>query len=136
MNKESRVLPALFLGLLSLIVFFLGQYLCLEFGIVGLFLMFVILAAYFFFFQFLLSRGDPDACRKDWRVMLALDSILVFAMLLWIWYDSGRWKEFLAEWLAVLISCCVGTFAGAVAASIEARRKAARGDSHLAPPKG
>jgi len=118
----SKALIAFFLGLLSFLLFmFVGETLMHVLGDAGLFLAFILMAVYFFICQSLLSRGNPVAYRKDWPIMLALDSILllsVFAMVL-----TERLEVILAQGLGILLSCCGGTFAGAVAASLAARRR-------------
>ena len=65
---------ALGLGLLSFVVLtFVGE-------TVGLFAAIVTSAVYFFVCQFLLSRGNVDAYRKDWPVMLALDATVLISV--------------------------------------------------------
>jgi len=122
----SKALMAFFLGLLSFILFmFVGEAAMYHIGeAVGLFVALILMAAYFFICQFLLSRGNPNAHRKDWPIMLALDSVpllLVFIMAL-----AERREVILSQGLGILISCCGGTLAGAVAASVAARRRQRR----------
>ncbi len=67
----SKSLIALGLGFLSLFLyFFVGE-------TEGGFAAFILVAAYFSICQFLLSRGNVDAYRKDWFIMLALDATLL-----------------------------------------------------------
>ena len=68
---------AFFLGLFSFFLFmFIGEKLSYHYGNVGLFITFVVMLVYFFTCQFFLSRGNPNAYRKDWPIMLALDAAL------------------------------------------------------------
>jgi hypothetical protein len=122
----SRVLMALLLGLFSLFLFMVvGEAAMYHIGeAVGLFVALILLAAYFFICQFLLSRGNPNAYRKDLPIMLALDSVpllLVFIMVL-----AERREVILSQGLVILISSCGGTFAGAVTASLAERRRGER----------
>jgi hypothetical protein len=110
---------AFFLGVLSFVIYrffleILGEYISAVF---------IILAAYFFICQFLLSRGDPHAFCKDWPTMLALD----FPPLIYVVYYVIRlgwgalWFRTVGLWL--IVGSVGGTSAGAVAASIKARRR-------------
>jgi hypothetical protein len=121
----AKPIIAFFLGILSFVIYrffleILGEYISAVF---------VILAAYFFICQFLLSRGNPHAFRRDWPTMLALD----FAPFIYVVYhvirlgfgaDHGLWFRTIGFWL--IVSFVVGTLAGAVAASIKARRRIRR----------
>jgi len=68
-----------------------------------------------------LSRGNPDAYRKDWLIMLGLDATLLLVFLNTVLAE--RREVILSQGLGILLSCCGATFAGAVAASLWARRK-------------
>jgi len=122
----SKVFMAFLLGLFAFFLFmFIGETGMSRLGdVAGLIVAFILMAAYFFICQFLLSRGNPDAYRKDWPVMLALDAILLVALFFMILAE--RREVVLSQGLGILIFCCGATFAGAVAASIAARRKAKR----------
>ena len=88
----------------------------------GVFAAFIFMAAYFSVCQFLLSRGNVDAYRKDWLIMLTLDAtLLVFVLIMVLVEKRG---VILAQGPGILISCCGGTYAGAVVASLIARRRA------------
>jgi uncharacterized membrane protein len=73
-----KMVLAFFLGLVSFFLFFfIGETTSHYLGNVGLIAAFILMAAYFFICQFRLSRGNPNAYRKDWPVMLALDVIWI-----------------------------------------------------------
>jgi hypothetical protein len=120
-----KALSAFFLGLLSFFLFMVaGEAASYHLGDVGFILAFILMAAYFFICQFLLSRGNSNAYRKDWPIMLALDAILLLAFFVMVLAE--RKEVILSQGLGILLSCCGGTFAGAVAASLAARRKRGR----------
>jgi hypothetical protein len=79
------------------------------------------MATYFFICQFRLSRGNPNAYRKDWPVMLALDVIWVVVFFGTVFAE--RREVVIAQGLGILVSCFGATWAGAFAASMKARRK-------------
>lgn len=117
-----KTLLAFLLGVLSfLLFFFIGEPASHYLGNAGLIVTFILMAAYFFICQFQLSRGNPNAYRKDWPVMLALDVIWIaifFGMVL-----GERREVVIAQGLGILVSCFGATWAGAFAASMKARRK-------------
>jgi len=116
-----KIIAAFVLGILSFFLMFaLGETALHYFGDAGLIPAFIVTAAYFFFCQFRLSRGHAEALRKDWPIMLALDAVpllMVFGVVL-----TQTWPVILAQGLGILLSCCGGTVAGALAASRAARR--------------
>jgi len=118
----SKIFKAFLMGFLSLFLFFaIGDVASENLGDAGEVLGFILMAAYFFFSQFRLSRGSPDAYRKDWPVMLALDFIwiaLFVGMVL-----TERREVVISQGLAILVGCFGATWAGAFAASMKARRK-------------
>jgi hypothetical protein len=117
-----KALIAFLLGLFSFLLFmFVGETASYHLGDVGFILAFILMAAYFFFCQFLLSRGNPYAYRKDWPIMLALDAILIVAVFIMVLVEKPQ--VVLSQGLGILLSCCGGTFAGAVVASLAARKK-------------
>jgi hypothetical protein len=71
--------------------------------------------AYFFFCQFFLSCGNPNALPKDWRIMLALDAVLLFVLIPMALLETKEVVQ--AEGSGFLFSCCGGTLAGAFGAS-------------------
>jgi len=109
---------AFLLGLPSLFVLmFVGE-------TAGLIAAFASMAVYFFVCEFLLSRRNVDAYRRDWPFMLALDAtpfIMIFIMVL-----VEKPAVILSQSPGILLSTCGGTYAGAVVASLTAKRMAAR----------
>lgn len=120
-----RTTVAFFLGLFSaFLFFFIGEKLSYRYGNVGLFVTFVVLLLYFFTCQFFLSRGNPDAYRKDWPIMLLLDAILLMLIIPMVLLE--RREGVLTQGLGILVSCCGGTWAGAFVASLRARSRGKR----------
>lgn len=122
----SKVLAAFLLGLFSFFLFMaIGEAATYYMGeAAGLLVDLVLMAVYFFICQFLLSRGHPNAYRKDWLIMLALVSVplvLVFVMVL---VESREVVMF--QGVGMLIACCGGTLAGAAVATTAARRSTGR----------
>jgi putative effector of murein hydrolase len=117
-EKMRKTWIAFLLGLPSfLVLMFVGE-------TAGLIAAFTSLAVYFFVCEFLLSRRNIDAYRKDWPFMLALDAtpfVVVFIMVL-----VEKRAVILEQGPGILLSACGGTYAGAVVASITAKRMAAR----------
>ena len=86
MKKEP---VALVLGVFSFFLFFfIGETASFHWGDTGLIVAFIMMAAYFFICQFLLSRGNPDAHRKDWPVMLALDVIWIVLLIVMVFGEK------------------------------------------------
>jgi hypothetical protein len=101
---------------------FLGFFLLMSFGeMAGPIPGFILVAAYFAVCQFLLSRGHADAYRKDWWIMIALDATVLAAVFVMVLVEKR--DVILSQGPAILLSCCGGTYAGAVAASLGARRR-------------
>jgi hypothetical protein len=120
----AKAIVALFLGAFSFFLgFAIGEPLTYKFGDTGFIPTFAILLAYFFVCQFALSRGNPAVFKKNWANMLALDTVplLVVAYLGVQWENHGA--VFWTQGLGFLVSSLGGTLAGAVAASLAARRK-------------
>jgi hypothetical protein len=118
----SKISKAFLMGVFSFFLFFaIGEAASESLGNAGLVLAFILMAAYFFFCQFRLSRGNPDAYRKDWPVMLALDAPWIIAGFIMIM--SEKREVVLSQGVGILVSCIGATWAGAFAASMKARRK-------------
>lgn len=114
----TKVLLTFFLGLFSFVVFmFVGE-------TAGLPAAFAALSVYFFLCQFFLSRNHADAHRKDWRIMLLLDGVMLVSVLIMVAVE--KWDVILSQGPGMLLSTCGGTYAGAVVASVTAKRTAAR----------
>lgn len=120
--KKPRGVVAFFLGLLSFFLFmFIGEKLTYDYGNAGWFVTFILMFVYFFPCQFFLSRGNPNAYHEDWPIMLALDIIWIAAFIVMIWTE--RRVVAFVQGLGILVSCLGGTWAGAFAASMKARRR-------------
>jgi drug/metabolite transporter (DMT)-like permease len=120
MHNKGAV--AFLLGVFSFFLFmFIGETLMYHYGNAGLFVTFVVMFVYFFACQFFLSRGNPNAYRKDWPIMLALDGI--FLLVLIPMALTERREVVIAQGLGILIGCFGATWAGAFVASKRARRK-------------
>jgi hypothetical protein len=122
----NRSLAAFLLGLLSfLLMMFIGESLARPIGdTMAMIVTFSSMAVYFFICQFTLSRGNADALRTDWRVMLALAAVPLASVVLMSLVEKG--DVILAQGPGILLSTCAGTLAGAFAASRAARRAASR----------
>jgi hypothetical protein len=122
----NRSLAAFLLGLLSfLLMMFIGESLARPIGdTMAMIVTFSSMAVYFFICQFTLSRGNADALRTDWRVMLALAAVPLASVVLMSLVEKG--DVILAQGPGILLSTCAGTLAGAFAASRAARRAAGR----------
>jgi hypothetical protein len=120
----SKALGAFFLGVLSFVVFiFGGEVATYHIGeAVGLFVVLIFMAAYFFICQFLLSRGNPHAFQKDWPIMLVLNATIIVVLFVSVLVEK-QGAVFLVQALGILLACFAGTIAGAVVASLEARRR-------------
>ncbi len=113
-----RGLVAVALGVLSFpLAYFLGERVGVPVMVPGM-------AAYFFVCQFMLSRGRVNAYREDWPIMLALDAIPMLLMLMAI--IAEKRQVILVQGSLILGPAWGGTFAGAVVASLVARRSVAR----------
>jgi hypothetical protein len=113
-----KALIAFFLGFLSFFVLmFVGE-------TVGPWAGFGSLAVYTFTCQFLLSRRNVDAHRTGWPIMLALNAILLAAVLIMVFAE--KWEVILSQGSGIPLSACMATYAGAILASLAARRTEAR----------
>jgi hypothetical protein len=79
--------------------------------------------AFLFVCQLLLSRGHVDAHWRDWRIMLALAAPILVAVFLMVLLER---REVVLSQGPVFLLLCVFIYAGAVVASLAARRTAAR----------
>ena len=121
-----KVLGAFLLGLLSFVVFmFVGETADYRLSDIAAYIVIVIvMMAYFFICQFLLSRGNPNALFKDWPIMLALGAIGIPIAVV---TALGEKREvFLTQGLGFLFVSFAGILAGAFVASREARRRGER----------
>lgn len=120
----QKVVVPLILGLGSMVVFMVVAETAdaLLGDVAALIVTGIVMLAYFFFCQLLLlSRGNPNALRKDWVIMLELGAGAIFVA--FITAVAEKREVFLTQGLGFLLVWFVGTFAGAVAASLAARKK-------------
>ena len=112
-----RGLVAFALGVLSFpLFFFLGEGAGVPVMVPGM-------TAYFFVCQFMLLRGRGNGYR-EWHIMLALDAIPMLLLVLTA-VIAEKWQAILVQGSLILGPACGGTFAGALAASLAARRRSA-----------
>lgn len=96
-----KSLLAFFLGLFSFfLMMFVGE-------TVGSGAAFISMAVYFFVCQLLLSRGNLDAYRKDWPVMLALDATVFASVLIMVLVETRA--VILSNGPGMLLSACGGS---------------------------
>ncbi len=108
-----RGFVAFALGVLSFpLFFFLGEGAGVPVMVPGM-------TAYFFICPFMLSRGRVNGYR-EWPIMLALDAVPMLLLLMAV--IAEKWQVILVQGSLILGPACIGTFAGAVAASLVARR--------------
>jgi asparagine N-glycosylation enzyme membrane subunit Stt3 len=107
--KVRKPLLAFFLGLICFVLLWaLGETLEDKIGeAAGLIAAFVVIGTCLFICQFFLSRGNPGAYRRDWPIMLALDSMFLLLVLV-IVLQKNR-EDILVQGLGILIFCCGGT---------------------------
>ncbi len=82
------------------------------------------LAVYTGVCQFLLSRGHRNPLPGDWRVMLALNAVMLGAVVLMALVEKR--EVVYAQAPAILIGCGAGTLGGALLAMLLARKTAPR----------
>lgn len=113
-----KVVIAFFLGVFGLFVGFgVGEGSGLVAGCVAL-------GAHFCLCQFLLSRKNANAYRKDWPAMLALDAVWLF--ILCVMFLKEKQNVIHSQGPGILLATCGATYLGAVVASLAARRTMAR----------
>jgi len=122
----KRALIGFFLGIfpfyLSMFVF--ETIAAMTPGYVAIIAGIVVMMAYYFFCQFLLSRGRSDVLFKDWPIMIALGAPGLAISI--IEASNKSLKAFLSWVLGFIIVCSVGILCGAFVASRQARRREAR----------
>ncbi|MCR4408716.1 MAG: hypothetical protein QHH43_02690 [Candidatus Saccharicenans sp.] len=118
-----KALVAFFLGLFYFVVFmFVGG---LAGGYLGdmasAIITGIVVLAYFFICQFLLSRGHPQALFQDWPIMLTLNAtnIILFVRVL----AETKGAVFPLAALGLLFVSSAGTLGGAFVASQAAKRR-------------
>ena len=122
----AKIVGAFFLGVLFFFLYmFIGEASSHYLGDAGFVITLVLMAAYFFVCQFRLSRGNADAPRKDWPIMLALNAVPLVMVILMV--GNEKWPVILVQGFIVLIAGWGGAFAGAVVASRAARKRQGAG---------
>ncbi len=110
----SKVVIAFLLGIIGLFIGFeVGEGAGIAVG-------FVTLGVYCFVCQFLLSRKNANAYRKDWPVMLALDA--AWLCILCVMFLKEHQNLMDSQGPAILLATCGATYLGAVVASLTAKR--------------
>jgi hypothetical protein len=112
-RSKWKTVLALCLGLLSIfLMFFVGE-------VWGEHAMFIGLAPYFLIAQYLLSRGNPQAVRKDWPLILALNLPPLVSDIICLIVEPDKGAKLSALCLAILAVTC--SYAGAGLAAKTAR---------------
>jgi hypothetical protein len=126
MSKTLRVFLAFLLGVFSFpLLFLLGEGIKIPSSIpaaesihVAIFL--IVIAAYFFFAEYLLTRRDPMTVRKQWPITLALTATLIVTAFITVMVEPNRSAVLATVGIAVLAVAC--SWAGAVVTARSARR--------------
>ena len=95
----SKPVLAFCLGLLGFLLSFVGA------G-AGLLAAFILMGAYFSICQFLLSRGNVNAYREEWPIMLAMDATFLVAIV--IMFLVEKREVVISQGPGFLLSCCGG----------------------------
>jgi hypothetical protein len=120
MNTHNATLPrkvvvAFFLGLLSfLLIFLLGE-------VFGDYALFIGMGVYFLVAQYLLSRGNPQAIRKDWPLITAMNFTPLCATIIALAVEPNKGNAL--EMLLVTILTLACSYTGAALAARVARRR-------------
>jgi peptidoglycan/LPS O-acetylase OafA/YrhL len=105
--RRWKILLSFFLGLLSIfLMFFLGE-------VWGEHAMFPGMAAYFLISQYFLSRANPQAVRKDWPLIVALNLPLLVSDIICLIVEpnTNTGAKLSALCMAILAVTC--SYAGA-----------------------
>jgi hypothetical protein len=106
---KLKMLIAVILGVLSFfLMFFLGE-------VFGDYAAFIGIGAFFLSSQYFLSRGNPQALRKDWPLIIALNFTLLSATLICLVVEPNKGAKLATLCLAVLAVAC--SYAGAALAA-------------------
>jgi hypothetical protein len=125
----SRIISALVLSVLFFFLyFFVGETSAHYLGDAGFAVIFILTGVYFFICQFRLSRGNAEALRQDWPIILALNAVPLVMVILMV--GKEKWPVILVQGLVTLLAGCGGAFAGAVVAARRARKRPAAQKLH------
>jgi hypothetical protein len=110
---KFNVFVAVILGVLSFfLMFFLGE-------VFGDYAAFIGMGDYFLISQYFLSRGNPQALRKDWPLIIALNFTLLFATIICLAVEPNKGAKLATLCLAILAVAC--SYAGAALAARTAK---------------
>ena len=126
MSKTPKILLAFLLGLLSFpLLFFLGEGIKIPSSIpaaesihVAIFV--IVLGAYFFLSEYLLTRRDAKTAWKQWPITLALTATLIVTALITVMVEPNKPAVLGTVGTAVLAVAC--SWAGAAVTARSARR--------------
>ena len=131
MNMHKATIPlkvvvAFFLGVVSIFLLFLLDEVAIGprptfSGGIGAVIFFSGVGGYFLISQYFLSRGNPQAVRKDWPIIFALNFTLLFLAIICLVFEpnKGAKMETLCE--AILAVAC--SYVGAALAARTTRQR-------------
>lgn len=126
-RRKCKVVVAFFLGVLSFaLLFFLGEGVgdLLPERSKGSFIHVVIfiigMGGYFLISQYLLSRGNPQAVRKDWPIIIAMNFTPLCVTIITLAVEPNKGNALQMLLVAILTMSC--SYAGAALAARAARQ--------------
>jgi hypothetical protein len=126
MSKKVKVVVAFVLGVLGFVLmFFLGEGVKIPTTVPAAeyiqWLIFISgMGGYFLISEYLLSRGNPQAIRKDWAIILALNLTLLVTSIIALFIEPHKLAALQALGTAILAVAC--SYAGASLAGRAARQ--------------
>jgi peptidoglycan/LPS O-acetylase OafA/YrhL len=109
LSSKFKVVMAVILSVCSFfLMFFLGEGL-------GDHALFIGMGAYFLISQYFLSRGNSQAHRKDWPLIIALNFTLLLATVICLEVEPNKGAKLATLCLAILAVAC--SYAGAALAA-------------------
>ena len=124
LRKALKILGAFLMGVFALLLFFvLGEGVRIPSRIPGAenihrSIVLIVLGAYFFMAQYLLSRRNPQALRTNWPLMLALNLMLIISAGIAFAIEPNRvavMETVVTAVFTVAFSCAGAALAGRVA---------------------
>ena len=115
-GRKRKIVLAFFLGAFS---FFLSFFLNEVFGEFGEYAQFIGMGACFLISQYLLSRGNPQALREDWPLIIALNFTTLCVLIKVLAVES---KKTLLVMVLLTIFTVACSYAGAALAARTARQ--------------
>ena len=124
LKKTLKILLAFLIGVFALLLFFvLGEGIRIPSHIPGAenihrSIVIVVLGAYFFIAEYLLSRRNPQALRTDWPLILALNLMLIISAGIAFAIEPNRvavMEAVVTAVLTVAFSCAGAALAGRAA---------------------